>query len=266
MKILFEDQSSASENFSYKMIKRHSLTTFHQGKRYMQIGRSFQARSLSWRILRTIELISFVGLGVLCLLIPFSFNSFRQFIKTKSIEVLSGKEQIDHWIPFTIKKHKQLWATQNLVPYLKDGLKTEGLAAIKIESMKCFIRINFEYGEIKKEFIIENLTNIPLDEAFVEKQAVKIKQHLDDEIIDSLGAFTKLDLMLLLKDDKGRFHKRTNNEDRRFHSGDRSTIMDLKQKEMGSTLTFLMNTMGFPKERHFENGKFIPGTFYQAII
>lgn len=127
--------------------------------------------------------------------------------------------------------------------------------------------MQFERTGIKKEFIIKKLTKDPLDDDFLGEQAEKIRQYIANNIEEDFSAWDRLQMVTLFKDKENRFHKRAHgdtNSTITSTQGD-SSITDMGKQDIIATYQFIIDKMGFPKERQIDNQEFVRGTFYQAL-
>ncbi len=271
MKIKFENQNTAQENYPVA----EQIKTMHEGREYIRIGKSEENRSVGWRLLRLIELSGMVGFGILLLAVPFAFEKFRQTIKTKSIEIWNGKERIDHYILKAVTREEQLQPILKIAETLHDALNPFEAAHVQFQSAKCFIKIDFAQGSIKKEFILKNQAGNPLDKNYFSQQVDKIKDKLEIEIQENMGEYNQYKWIIIFKDTQNRWHK-SSNEERYIRTvindhimeergGGPSLVMQMGQGHLAATYRMIIDQMGFPIEDQVRNGDFVPGTFYQSL-
>lgn len=139
-----------------------------------------------------------------------------------------------------------------------------------IQSAKCFVKIEFEHGEIKKEFIIKNLTNAPVDEAFMTQQANKIRHYIEDEMKESFGMVKQIQVMTLFKDQQNRFHQQFHDA-RNLNLGPnfskRGSVIKHDMPHTIAEISYkcIIDQMNFPQEQQIQDEEFTPGTFYQVL-
>lgn len=126
-----------------------------------------------------------------------------------------------------------------------------------IVSAKCFVKIEFDQGEIKKEFVLKQLMNNVL----VVEQIKKMEDYFE-QVSASLGHCQKAELMVLFKGAENRFHKYSYHAEKQgsaFVSGS-SSAEDMTANVLAQAYLKIRNEMGFPKEKQMVNGEFVPGS------
>lgn len=201
---------------------------------------------------------------VLAVLVAASTYTFYRKLKSRSEEI-EGDEQ-----EFSPSGSKQLEGkTSFIISHLEDSLKEFKTKNIETVASKCFVKINFEEGEIKREFIIKNLTGTSIDTDFMNQQANKIAQCIEDEIQENFGKWTEINVATMFKDINGNNHFSQNgiqNSSKEL-SGNSATryIMTHPSILVNIYKSRIVNQMGFPQEKQMQDGEFLPGTLYRNI-
>lgn len=158
--------------------------------------------------------------------------------------------------------------TEKIVGHLKRAVSEASNDKIQLVSAKLFMKINFANSEIKKEFIIKDLTTADV----LDKEALKIKNYVEGQITDKLGSYQKMQLSTLFNDTKGQLHQWSDDESEEnsagkseSHSGrsncsymDANTLAIYYKEE-------IVKSMEFPREPQYKNGEFIAGSLYVSL-
>jgi|GEM_PF-4316303 len=162
---------------------------------------------------------------------------------------------------------KEEFKIGSIISDWEENLETLRFSDRQIHSAKCFVKIDFEQGEIKKEFIVKKSANASASErdCFL-PQAIKIKENIENEM-KHLGSFKKMHMYTIFKDHQGHFHGISSYREGLGNDQTRGGGCDMMMETQGLArkMQWIIDNMGFPKEEQIQDGEFLSGALYQAL-
>lgn len=247
---IFENTNTAS--YTYPIEKQKEFTHPVSLELYKRVGKSSSTIGWGWRLARTVQLIGLLATGILL----FPFAAYRKSLKHVFNEVSTGKEKNIHYIPFQEKtSSEQLTMLDNLGNSIKSNLSS--LNNGPYQSAACYILLDGNKGQIKKQFILKSPTG---DEAGLFQEFAKMKEKLKDQLNSNIGNAIEFKCQAIFKNKAGHLSS-ADYSCKNSRSGSGGAVTGISS----ATVKRIHDEMGFPKVVHYKNGDFVPGPLYEAL-
>lgn len=307
MNPIFEEISTATDNYEYfRRCSNQEARSFadvptvvlHDGRKYEPIGESYGGSiSFGKRFLHIAAITCMVAAGILLLFIPFFFSDYREAL----VDQLKKQSGINvHHIPLQPRIWQE-WAVidreigvseriRNRFERLPHDISLELRNNPHfLEAAACCVKIAFEGGEVKKQFIFKT-QNLNSNELV--KESRKIEQVLEKSLNEEINLESKylnIDYALLFKEKNGRStYKEKNGElifkkakgriitcSRSIHRSAQNPthkndpILEeetaFKVKNFDKIDASVLEKMDFAGECVGPDGNFIEGKYFQAV-
>src|SRR5262249_16379428 len=149
-----ENVSTATTQYEPEKI----FVVVHEGRKYQAVGESYgEDISFGKRFIHLLAVIGLIAAGILLLGIPFLFEGFRSKID-HHIQQLKGREVNIHHIPFVLQPkewQKAIALEHGIASKLRGDILNAGFSE-EIKSAACCLKIAFEGGSLKREFIFKD--------------------------------------------------------------------------------------------------------------
>ena len=106
MKLRFEERGFGEDYTQKKhpsVVKKNSWAT----REYKVIGYTLEPLNKGQRFIKTLKLIGLMSLNIPFIFTPFAFHKYRKEIKNTIREIKTGKEKINHAVPFFSENEKK---------------------------------------------------------------------------------------------------------------------------------------------------------------
>lgn len=255
MRIVYEIQNTATSLYPQEKQKRAK----YKDHEYILLGRSTEKHAgLGWRLARMAEVIG--KLCVAILLFPLALEGFRDSLKNSWEELATGQEIIQHYVLTTTVQRALMRATANQLKALIGEMGN-----VHVRSAKYLAHIDFDKGQIHKEFIISKSDGTALTPDDLRRQMDKIEGTLASELKESFGPYKEMHLFMMMKEmQAGPFFYKAYADDvngrARLAGQGKCHAHDLYDIFKKYALQ-----CGFPLEIQWKGDAFVPGKHYQKL-
>jgi len=255
MRVVFENQSTATEAYP---IERQKTVVHDDLRSYTMVGESYANLSIMGRLYHVMRLVGHVFKA----LFTNDWNSVKQIFS----EVKSGKEKVIHHIPTRLTPEGQREFTEGMVNHLNSKFKDLIESTV---AATCFLHVQFEHGEAKRQFIFKQNNGTPFTQEFIDSKLNQIKENVSLAIQPEWGGFKIyewMNLSLQLNENSKSFHYENRYYYERPERGESTGGSGSADgaDALSNTIEWI-KSHGWFMAKVFEDGSFVPGQFYQEL-
>lgn len=275
MNPIFENECTATNNYDFfvpynrgpaRSLEDEPKITLHEGRKYEAVGESYGGDiSFGKRFLHIAAITCMVALGILLVLIPFFFEGYRALI----VDQLKKQSGVNvHHIPLQPRMWQEFAINKVLEPirlkfkYLPHDIEYKNT----LDSAACCIKITFEGGELKKQFIFESKFTLNSHELLDGIPAIRhaLEKALNEEI-DLETKYLNFDYTILFREKDGKITTFSSSMKRS------SAVGEIYSPEKEETFTevekvdsSVLQEIGFSGECLDYKGSFIEGAYFHV--
>lgn len=296
MNLIFENVSTATFDYDhYHRSQKENLwdnqtgrshadepkVTLHEGRKYEAVGESYGGTiSFGKRFLHIAAITCMVALGVFLLFVPFFFRGYRELIvdqlkKQSGVSVHHIPLQPRHWQETALLGTRQglgngaLGMVQLYFEILPHKISTYSMKdPYSIVSVACCIKIAFDGGEVRKQYIFNRGPLQIFNSEVLRKEAQKIEKSLAKSLEEEINLESKkltVDCVILLKQVKGDIISASQTQQHSLMGRESTEQKQETFEEFDNIDPSVLAEIGFTGECVDPEGNFIEGKYFQKV-